>query len=87
MRVGNGFILTIHKVNTPKRFGGPKGWNWQMRDMKWSRNVVLPGANGTWTTLRECKRRAMLAYILWFTVMLLQNKRDPRNIDGEFLSV
>lgn len=67
---------------TPKKFGGPQGWNWGLSDRHYSMNLVSAGAGGTWTTLKECKRRAMIAYLFWFTVKLLRKTDDPRKICG-----
>lgn len=81
------YVLSIYIQQTPKKFGGPKGHNWQMMDVRYSRSIVLPGMNGTWVTLKECKRRAMLAYLLWFVVRLLRDTDDPAKIDREFFDV
>ena len=80
LTVADRYQLTASIQQTPKKFGGPKGHNWGLRDRKSAINIVLPGMNGTWVTLRECKRRAMLAYIMWFVIKLLENEDDSRKI-------
>ena len=77
----------LYSQETPKKFGGPGGWNWTLRDKAHHMNLVMAGADGSWTTLKECKRRAMLAYLLWFTVKLLRKTDNPRIIGDEFYYV
>lgn len=81
------YKIYAYQQETPKKFGGPQGWNWQLRDKNHYTNLVLPGHEGSWTTLKECKRRAMLAYLLWFTIKLLRKTDDPRKIGNEFYDV
>ena len=87
LKITNRYQAHISYQHTPKKFGGPEGHNWTLRNRLYSRNIVLPGMNGTWTSLKECKRRARLAYLLWFTVTLLRGTDDPTIIGREFFDV
>jgi hypothetical protein len=81
--IANRYILSIHYQETPKKFGGPRGYNWSLRDQKYFRNIILPGMNGSWVTLEECKRRSKIAFLVWFTLKLMRNTKDPKIIDPE----
>lgn len=82
----NRYRCHIYMQKTPKKFGGPRGYNWGLSDRHYSMNCVSAGMDGAWTTLKECKRRALLAYLFWFTLKLLRKTDDPKKI-GDYYDV
>jgi hypothetical protein len=85
LSITNRYSVTIYKQQTPEKFGGSQGYSWTLRDSPYSRNVVIP--EGWSNSLQDCKRKAMLAFILWMAIRLVRNTDDPRDMDMEFLNV
>ena len=79
----------IYIYRSKKPDCNPREWNWTLRDMTYSRNIVLPGMDAQYKSLKECKRRSILAYMLVIVLRLLKKNKHPDALkhDGRVLYV